>query len=131
MGVVSPSESPWSNPLVPVRKFDGTVRWAVDFHLLNQSIIQYSLPRIDNLIGHCAGAQVYSSLDASQAYFTIPLTPESRAFTAFRPDKLPFEISTAVSIYSRYIAMVLNPLGRRDLNHYLDIACPGVSISPS
>ena len=128
-GVVSPSESPWSNPLVPVRKRDNTIRWAVDFRLLNKHIIKdsYPLPRIDHLINRCAGAQVYSSLDASQAYFTIPLSAESRAYTAFQTNeglfefnKLPFGISTAVSIYSRFIATVLNPLGSKGLSVYLD-----------
>ena len=35
MGVVQPSKSPWASPLVPVKKKDGTVRWAVDFRRLN------------------------------------------------------------------------------------------------
>ena len=30
-GVIEPSSSDWASALVPVKKHDGTVRWAVDF----------------------------------------------------------------------------------------------------
>ena len=128
-GIVQPSMSAWSNPLVPVKKKTGEVRWCLDFRLLNNHMVKdsYPLPRIDQLIDKAAGHRVYSSLDASQAYFTIPLSPDSREYTAFSTNqglfeflRLPFGISTAVSIYSRFIAMVLNPLSSKGMSIYLD-----------
>ena len=51
-GVIEPSDSPWSSPLVPVKKKDGTVRWAVDFCRVNECLEQdsYPLPRIQQLL---------------------------------------------------------------------------------
>jgi hypothetical protein len=43
-GVIEPSTSPWASPLVPVRKKDGKIRWAVDFRRLNSCLEQDSYP---------------------------------------------------------------------------------------
>ena len=79
-GVIEPSESPWSSPLVPVRKKDGSTRWAVDFWKLNCQIIQdsYPLPKIQQLLDRAGGHQVYSTLDATSAYFCIRMDKSSK-----------------------------------------------------
>ena len=41
-GVIKPSKSPWSSPLVPVIKKDRSVRWAVDYRLLNKHLVMDS-----------------------------------------------------------------------------------------
>ena len=51
-GVICPSDSPWSAPIVIVKKKDGTCRFCVDFWRLNEVTVKdaYPLPRIeDNL----------------------------------------------------------------------------------
>ena len=72
-GVVEPSKSPWSSPLVPVRKKDGKIRWAVDLRLVNQCVVgdSYPLPRIEQLLETSGGHRIYSSLDASAAYHLL------------------------------------------------------------
>ena len=128
-GIVEPSKSPWSSPLVPVRKKDGAIRWAVDLRLVNQCVVgdSYPLPRIEQLLETSGGHRIYSSLDASAAYHTIPMADDAKEITAFStPDglfhycKMPFGLSTAPAVYSRFIAIVLSPLGTRGLSVYLD-----------
>ena len=43
-GVISPTESPWGSPLVPMAKKDRETRWAVDFRALNTVTIADSFP---------------------------------------------------------------------------------------
>ena len=128
-GVIEPSESPWSSPLVPVKKKDGTVRWAVDFRRVNSCLEQdsYPLPRIQQLLEKAGGHQVYSALDATQAYFNVRIAEKSRKVTAFATPnglyqfcRMPFGLSVSVAVYSRFIAAALNKLGTRNLNCYLD-----------
>ena len=128
-GVIEESDSPWSSPLVPVKKKDGSVRWAVDYRRVNNSLVQdsFPLPRIQTLLEKAGGHQVYSTLDATQAYFNIRINPKSRKVTAFATPshlyhfiRMPFGISTAPAVYSRFIAAALNRLGTRGINVYLD-----------
>ena len=116
-GVIEASKSPWSSPLVPVKKKDGSVRWAVDYRLLNKHLVMdsYPLPRIQQLVEKAGGHRVYSALDAVAAYYTIPVSLESRPLTAFTSPhglyqwtRMPF---AAPSVYSRFIQAILNPLG--------------------
>ena len=128
-GVIEPSDSPWCSPLVPVKKKDGTVRWAVDFRRVNACLEQdsYPLPRIQQLLEKAGGHQVYSALDATQAYFNIRIEPKSRKVTAFATPnglyqfrRMPFGLSVSPAVYSRFIAVALNKLGTKSINTYLD-----------
>ena len=52
-GVIQPSTSPWSSPVVLVRKRDGTNRFCVDHRGMNAVIKtdSFPLPRIKDLLG--------------------------------------------------------------------------------
>jgi transposase InsO family protein/dUTPase len=128
-GVIEPSSSAWSSPLVPIKKKDGSTRWAVDYRALNKclELDSYPLPKIQQLVERAGGHKVYSALDAVSAYYTIKIESESRACTAFTSPRglyqwkrMPFGLATAPSVYSRFIAGVLNPLGTAGLQSYLD-----------
>jgi dUTPase len=128
-GVVRPSCSEWATPLVPIRKKDGTTRWACDFRALNEVTEgdAYPLPRITETLHKLKGARVFSSLDCASAYWTIPLAAESCALTAFITPfglyewvRMPFGLKQAGAVYSRYVSLVLRDLGEKSVVHYLD-----------
>ena len=148
-GVIEPSSSAWSSPLVPIKKKDGSTRWAVDYRALNKCLVldSYPLPRIQQLVEWAGGHRVYSALDAVSIYYTIRIEPDRCPCPAFSTPKglyqwkrMPFSLATAPSGYSRFIEGVLNPLGTANLQSYLDdiltfhqkesFACQPCSSSP-
>ena len=79
-GVIRPSKSPWASPLVPVKKKDGRTRWCVDYRQVNARTVgdSFPSPTVEEILaGVGDGNRVFSTLDASQAYLSVPLDEES------------------------------------------------------
>ena len=66
-------------------KMDGSTRWAVDYHRLNQCTVPDSFPtlRIANVMEGLAGSRVFPTLDDAQAYHNVPIKPGNQDLTAF------------------------------------------------
>lgn len=77
--------SPWSSPVVLVKKSNGKVRLCLDSRKVNQATKKdaYPLPLIDGLLGRLNETKFISSLDLKDAFWQIPLALESRDKTAF------------------------------------------------
>jgi hypothetical protein len=69
-GFVRPSSSPWGAPMIFVLKKDGTKRFCVDYHALNEVTVKnkYPLCRIDDLFNQLCGACVFSKIDLRSRY---------------------------------------------------------------
>ena len=83
-GVVQPSSSPWSSPVVMVRKKDGTHRSCVDYRHLNAvTSLTHPLPRMDDLLDQLGQCYYFSTLNLASGYWQIRVHQDSREKAAF------------------------------------------------
>ncbi len=116
LGVIEPSMSEWSSPMVIVPKRDGSLRVCIDFRKLNaqSKFDAYPMPRVDDLLEKIGRAQYITTLDLCKGYWQVPLNPESRPYTAFRTPLglfqftvLPFGLHGAPATFQRLMDRVL------------------------
>ena len=128
-GVISPSNSPWSSPIVLVRKKDGTIRFCVDYRKLNAVTRKdaYPLPRVDETLDTLAGSQWFSTLDLTSGYWQVEISEADKDKTAFcTPDGLfrfnvmPFGLCNAPATFQRLMDAVLGGLQWDQCLVYLD-----------
>ncbi|KAI2652407.1 Retrovirus-related Pol polyprotein from transposon 17.6 [Labeo rohita] len=74
LGVIEPSRSPWSSPIVMVPKPDGTLCFCKDFHRLNEvsQFDGYPMPRVDELLDRLGRARYITTLDLMKGYWQGP-----------------------------------------------------------
>ena len=83
--VIRPSNSPWCNAVVLVRKKDGSFHFCIDFRKLNALTVNDShlLPRICETLETLAGDTHYSTFDMNSGFWQVPMDEESKQYTAF------------------------------------------------
>ncbi|KAJ3656579.1 hypothetical protein Zmor_015648 [Zophobas morio] len=117
LGVIEPSKSPWSSPVVMVKKPNNEYRFCIDFRKVNQVSKRdaYPLPYVSTILDRLHSARVFSSIDIKSAYWQIPLAEESKEVTAFTvPGKglfhfrrMPFGLHTAPATWQRFVDTTL------------------------
>ena len=84
-GVIVPSKSPDSSPIVMIPKKDVTNRMCIDCRKLHEITTKdaYPLPRIGQTIDELQGAGYFSSPDLASDYWQVPVVEKDRHKTAF------------------------------------------------
>ena len=129
-GVIHPSNSPWCNAVVLVRKKDGLLHFCIDFRKLNSLTVKDShpLPRICETLESLAGAAHYWMFDMNSGFWQVPMDEESKQYTAFtlgsmglcECESMPFGLCNALPSFQR---LMQNCLGEWNLTYcliYLD-----------
>lgn len=117
--IIEPSNSPWSSPVVLVKKTNGDYRFCVDFRKVNSLTKKdvYPLPHMSGLLDQLRSCRYLSKIDLAQAYHQIPLAPQSREITAFivlgrglfQFKRLPYGLCGAPATFQRLLDRIITP----------------------
>jgi transposase InsO family protein len=116
LGVARPSNSEWASRPSFAPKKDGTIRFCLNYRRLNQfdKKDSYPLPRAPQLLEGLSKMRYFTSLDAANGYWQIPVHPDDVKYTAvitqaglFEFVRMPFGLSNGPATYQRLMDQVL------------------------
>ena len=119
MGVIAPSKSQFSWPIVLVKKHDGSQKFCVDFRNLNAATIKnnFAMPRIHERLDSLNGCRFFTVLDLTAGYWQFKMSNESKKWTAFKTqmgvfefERMPFGLCNAGATFQRVMDSMLRCL---------------------
>ena len=127
---IRPSQSPWCNAVVLVRKKDGLLQFCIDFRRLNARTKKdaYPLPHMQETMESMVGARHFSCMDLKSGFWQVQMDEESRQYTAFTVGSMgvyeflhmPHGLCNAPAMFQRLMQNCLGELNLMYALIYLD-----------